>query len=341
MKISTIVSICVIGSSCLFASSNLMKDAKQAGLKPIPQSELELLKLIDDPKDPITKRKVELGKKLYFDPRLSKSGLISCNTCHNLGLGGVDGVSAAIGNKWTANPHHLNSPTVYNAVFFKAQFWDGRSPDLPHQAQGPALAPPEMAGDPKIIAKKINSIPEYVEEFKKAYGRDVKIDFKNITSTIAIFEKTLVTPSRYDDFLNGDPTALSESEKEGFRVFLDKGCASCHNGIALGGKMAPFEVASKYKFRNVGDFLKINKKKMVKVPTLRNVTETAPYFHNGEIWSLKDAVKEMGSVQLGIKINDKEASKIVTFLKALKGEKPVITYPQLPESTDSTPKPID
>ncbi len=333
--------ISLVSSSFLFASNSLLQDAKNAGLKPIPQSKLELLKLIDDPKNPLTDRKIELGKKLYFDPRLSKSGLISCNTCHNLGLGGVDGVSAAIGNKWTANPHHLNSPTVYNAVFFKAQFWDGRSPDLPHQAQGPTLASPEMAGDPKTIAKKINSIPEYVKEFKKAYGKNVEIDFKNITEAIALFEKILVTPSRYDDYLNGDDSALSKKEKEGLRVFLNKGCASCHNGIALGGTMAPFEVAGKYKFRNVGDFLKINKKKMVKVPTLRNITETAPYFHNGKIWSLKEAVKEMGSVELGIKISDKEAQKIVTFLKALKGRKPLIIYPQLPESTDNTPKPID
>ena len=333
--------ISLVGSSYLLAGSSLIQDAKNAGLKPIPQSKLELLKLIDNPKNPLTDRKIELGKKLYFDPRLSKSGLISCNTCHNLGLGGVDGVSAAIGNKWTANPHHLNSPTVYNAVFFKAQFWDGRSPDLPHQAQGPTLAAPEMAGDPKIIAEKINSIPEYVKEFKKAYGKNVKIDFKNITTTIALFEKILVTPSRYDDYLNGDDSALSKKEKEGFRIFLDKGCASCHNGIALGGTMAPFEVAGKYKFRSIGDFLKIDKNKMVKVPTLRNITETAPYFHNGEIWSLKEAVKDMGSIELGIKISDKDAQKIVTFLKALKGRKPAITYPQLPESTDKTPKPID
>ncbi len=333
--------VSLVGSSFLFAGNSLLQNAQNAGLKPIPQSKLELLKLIDDPKNPLTDRKIELGKKLYFDPRISKSGLISCNTCHNLGLGGVDGIPAAIGNKWTANPHHLNSPTVYNAVFFKAQFWDGRSPDLPHQAQGPALASPEMAGDPKIIAKKINSIPEYVEEFKKAYGKNVKIDFKNITATIALFEKILVTPSRYDDYLNGDDTALSKKEKEGFKLFLNKGCASCHNGIALGGTMAPFEVAGKYKFRSVGDFLKINKNKMVKVPTLRNITETAPYFHNGQIWSLKEAVKEMGSVELGIKISDKDAQKIVTFLKALKGRKPIITYPQLPESTDKTPRPID
>ncbi len=343
MKISEIVAICLIGSSCLVAgtSSSLIKDAKTAGLKPIPQSELKLLKLIDNPKNPITKRKVELGKKLYFDPRLSKSGLISCNTCHNLGLGGVDGVSTAIGDKWIANPHHLNSPTVYNAVFFKSQFWDGRSPDLPHQAEGPTLGYNEMAGNPKIIAQKINSIPEYVKEFKQAYGQNVKINFKTITSTIALFEKILVTPSRYDDFLNGDPTALSKAEKEGFRVFLNKGCASCHNGIALGGEMAPFEVANKYKFRNVGDFLKMDKNKMVKVPTLRNITETAPYFHNGEVWSLKEAVKDMGSIELGIKISNKDASKIVTFLKSLKGRKPVITYPQLPPSTNSTPEPID
>lgn len=341
MKVSKLFLLGIASSALLFAKGSLVQDAKKVGLKPIPQSKFALLKIIDNPKNPLTDYKIELGKKLYFDPRLSKSGLISCNTCHNLGLGGVDGVSAAIGNKWTANPHHLNSPTVYNAVFFTAQFWDGRSPDLPHQAQGPTLAGPEMAGDPKIIAKKVNSIPAYVTEFKKAYGENVKIDFKKITQTIALFEKILVTPSRYDDFLNGYTQALNKQEKEGLRTFIDKGCASCHNGIALGGTMAPFEVAAKYKFRDVGDFLKINKNKMVKVPTLRNITETAPYFHNGQIWSLKEAVKEMGSVELGIKISDSDADKIVTFLKALKGRKPIITYPQLPESTNNTPKPID
>ena len=338
MKKLNIVLSGLLVASVGFAGENLMMKAKNAGLKPIPQSKLKLLKLVDDPANPMTDAKIELGKKLYFDPRLSKSGIISCNTCHNLGLGGVDGVSAAIGHKWTANPHHLNSPTVYNSVLNSAQFWDGRAAHLEDQAQGPMQAAPEMASPAKSVANKVKSIPKYVNEFKKAYGENVKITFKLVADTIGVFERTLVTPSRYDDFLNGHPKALTKTEKEGLNLFIDKGCASCHNNIGVGGTMQPFEVANKYKFENVGDF-KGNKNAMVKTPTLRNIEETAPYFHNGMVWSLKEAVKDMGSIQLGLKINDKEASKIVTFLKALTGKKPNITYPQLPASTSKTQKP--
>jgi cytochrome c peroxidase len=281
---------------------------------------------------------VELGKKLFFEPRLSKSGIISCNTCHNLGMGGVDGVPAAVGHNWTANPHHLNSPTVYNAVFFAAQFWDGRSPHLEDQAQGPMQAAPEMAAPPSLVEERVNSMPAYIEEFKKAYGDDVKVDFKTITATIGIFERTLVTPSRFDDFLNGKKDALTDAEKEGMNLFIDKGCTTCHTGIALGGSMQPFGITAKYKHENVGDF-KGDKNKMVKAPTLRNITETAPYFHNGAIWNLADAVKEMGRIQLGLDISDEEAAKIVTFLGELEGRKPEVKYPQLPKSTDKTPKP--
>ena len=333
----SIVTVCTLSTSGLFASA-LLEKAKKSGLEAIPSEQVTLMKMIDDKKDPITDAKVELGKKLYFDPRMSRSGLISCNTCHNLALGGADGVPAAIGHGWTANPHHLNSPTVYNSVFFKAQFWDGRSPHLADQAQGPVQAGSEMAAPPSLVEQRINSIPEYVSEFKGAYGKDVKIDFEKITATIATFEKTLVTPSRFDKFLNGDENALNKEEKEGLNLFIDKGCTSCHGGIALGGTMQPFQVASKYKFANVGDF-KGDVNGMVKTPTLRNITETAPYFHNGQIWSLNEAVKEMGSVQLGINISDEDSAKIVTFLKALKGDKPKIVYPQLPESTIETEKP--
>ena len=333
----SIVTVCTLSTSGLFASA-LLEKAKKSGLEAIPSEQVTLMKMIDDKKDPITDAKVELGKKLYFDPRMSRSGLISCNTCHNLALGGADGVPAAIGHGWTANPHHLNSPTVYNSVFFKAQFWDGRSPHLADQAQGPVQADPEMAAPPSLVEQRINSIPEYVSELKGAYGKDVKIDFEKITATIATFEKTLVTPSRFDKFLNGDENALNKEEKEGLNLFIDKGCTSCHGGIALGGTMQPFQVASKYKFANVGDF-KGDVNGMVKTPTLRNITETAPYFHNGQIWSLNEAVKEMGSVQLGINISDEDSAKIVTFLKALKGDKPKIVYPQLPESTIETEKP--
>jgi cytochrome c peroxidase len=337
MKIVKIVGVSLVASSLVFGAASVADMAKKSGLIPIPTNKAELAKLID-PNNTITDARVELGKRLYFEPRLSKSGIISCNTCHNLGLGGADGIPAAVGHKWTANPHHLNSPTVYNSAFFKAQFWDGRSPHLEDQAQGPMQAGPEMASPKALVEGRINSIPEYVAEFKKAYGDDVKVDFERITATIGIFERTLVTPARFDDFLNGNDKALSDAEKDGLKVFVEKGCTNCHTGIALGGTMQPFELAGKYKFAKVGDF-KGDAKGMVKTPTLRNITETAPYFHNGAIWSLTDAVKEMGSVQLGIKISDEEAAKIVTFLGSLEGKKPDTSYPQLPKSTAKTPQP--
>jgi cytochrome c peroxidase len=339
MKKSRIVlASLLIASVSAFASSDLITKVKNAGMKPIPSSKLELLKLINDPRNPITDAKVKLGKRLFFEPRLSKSGLISCNTCHNLGLGGADGVSAATGHKWTANPAHLNSPTVYNAVFNSSQFWDGRSPDLEDQAQGPMQAGPEMAAPKSLVEARINSMPAYVKEFKKAYGDNVKIDFELITATIGLYERTLVTPSRFDKFLQGNNNALTKAEKTGLKVLIDKGCASCHNGVGLGGTMQPFPVAKKYKFANIGGF-KGNKNGMIKVPTLRNIEETAPYFHNGAIWSLSDAVKEMGSTQLGITISNKEANQIITFLKSLTGDKGNISYPQLPVITNKTPKP--
>lgn len=319
-------------------AANLAQEAKDFGLLPLPSTQKEIdvyLKANGIKASAFSNAKAELGKKLYFEPRLSKSGIISCNTCHNLGLGGTDGISAAVGHKWTANPHHLNSPTVFNSVFNTAQFWDGRSKTLADQAKGPIEAEPEMATPAKLAVEKISSLPEYVAEFKKLYG---KVNFDNIADAIANFERTLITPSRFDKFLNGDTKALNKDEQAGLKTFLDKGCATCHNGVNLGGSMQAFEVAGKYKFASLGDF-KGDENGMVKTPTLRNVAETAPYFHNGAIWNLADAIKEMGSIQLGIEISDKEAKSIETFLNALSGDKPNISYPQLPKSTQKTPKP--
>ncbi|QOY54544.1 cytochrome-c peroxidase [Candidatus Sulfurimonas marisnigri] len=332
----TLLSLTLITASLV--ASNLSDDAKKIGLLPIPSSQTELLKLIDNQKNPITSKKVELGKKLYFDPRLSKSGIISCNTCHNLSEGGDDGVSAAIGHKWVANPHHLNSPTVYNSVFFSSQFWDGRDPDLEKQAQGPIQAHPEMAATKEHVVQTVTSIPDYVNEFKYAYGDSVKISFEKITDTIATFERTLVTPSPYDNYLNGSENAITPIQKAGLKTFIDKGCATCHNGIALGGEMNAFNITGTYIHQNIGDF-KGDKNGMVKVPTLRNITQTAPYFHNGEVWNLKEAIIEMGRIQVGEKINDKEAASIEAFLKALDGVKPALSLPILPASTNTTPKP--
>ncbi|PAF44504.1 cytochrome-c peroxidase [Helicobacter sp. 11S02596-1] len=342
----SIIAFCAISA---FGATNqaLIQKAKEAGLEPIPSGkalrDYQLQKAKDtnlatgySPK--MTPAQIELGKKLYFDPRISSSNLISCNTCHNLALGGADIVPAAIGAKWQANPHHLNSPTVFNSVFNSVQFWDGRAQHLGDQAQGPIQNPVEMAAAPKLVVEKITSIPAYVDEFKKAYGSKVKIDFKLIADTIAMFEETLVTPSRYDDFLNGNPKALSIEEQEGLDIFIDKGCTACHNGINLGGTMQPFGVVKPYKFANVGDF-KGDENGMVKVPTLRNIAETMPYFHNGQYWDVKDAIKEMGAIQLGITINNDEAKKIQAFFESLTGTKPQIIYPVLPPVTDKTPKP--
>jgi len=337
MKLHKTVTLSLLASSMLMANTPLMQKALDAGLKPIPNDAKALQKMID-PKGTISDKKVALGKQLFFEPRLSKSGLISCNTCHNLGMGGVDGVSAAVGHKWTANPHHLNSPTVYNAVFASAQFWNGRSPDLEDQAQGPMQAAPEMAAPPALVEARVNSMKAYVDAFQDAYGKEVKIDFKTITATIGIFERTLVTPAPLDAFLQGDANALSAAEKEGLKVFIDKGCVSCHSGVALGGTMQPFPVAGAYKYASVGDF-KGDKNGMVKTPTLRNIAQTAPYFHNGAIWTLTEAVQEMGRTQLGMEINKEDTAKIVTFLKSLNGDKGNISYPQLPTSSATTPKP--
>ena len=331
------MALITLTTASLMAGS-LAQDAKNAGLVPIPQSQTQLLKLIDNPANPITKEKVALGKKLYMDPRLSKSELISCNFCHNLSEGGDDGVGASTGHKWRHNPHHLNAPTVYNAVFFGSQFWDGRAKDLEAQAQGPTLAHPEMAATKEHIEKVVKSMPEYVKEFKAAYGDNVKITFEKVTDTIANFERTLVTPAPYDAFLNGNDDALTPKQKEGLKTFIQVGCASCHNGVALGGEMGAFNVTATYKYMNVGDF-KGDKNGMVKVPTLRNITETAPYFHNGMIWNLKDAIKEMGRIQLGTKISDKQAESIEAFLGSLTGKKPHMMMPMLPASTPATPKP--
>jgi len=331
------ITLSLVTTSFLLASS-LVQDATNAGLKAIPNSQLELLKLIDNPKNKLTDAKVELGKKLYFDPRLSKSGVISCNFCHNLGEGGDDGLEAAVGHKWTTNPHHLNSPTVYNAVFNDKQFWDGRSPSLENQAQGPIQAAPEMAATKKHVVDTVTSMPAYVAEFKKAYGTNVKITFEKITDTIGLFERTLVTPSKFDDFMNGDKNALSKAQKNGLKTFIKLGCTSCHTGVGLGGEMNAFNVVAKYKYMNIGDF-KGDKNGMVKVPTLRNITQTAPYFHNGMEKTLQSAIKEMGRIQLGVKISDKEVNSIKEFFTSLDGRKAKIVMPQLPTSTDKTPKP--
>jgi cytochrome c peroxidase len=286
---------------------------------------------------------VELGKKLYFDPRLSKSGFISCNSCHNLSMGGTDNIPTSIGDKWQQGP--INSPTVLNSSLNLAQFWDGRAADLKEQAGGPIANPGEMAFSHTLAVDVLQSIPGYVADFKKAFGSD-KVDIDKVTKAIAAFEETLVTPnSRFDKWLKGDKKALSKNELEGYKLFKDSGCVACHNGPAVGGNsfqkmglVEPYKAATAAEGRSAvtgNDADRFN----FKVPTLRNVEMTYPYFHDGAANTLKEAVDIMGRLQLGKKFSDDENAKIVAFLKTLTGDQPNFKMPILPPSSDSTPRP--
>lgn len=287
--------------------------------------------------------KAELGKKLFFDPRLSKSGFISCNSCHNLSMGGSDNLKTSIGHNWQQGP--INSPTVLNSSLNIAQFWDGRAADLKEQAGGPIANPGEMAFTHTLAIDVLQSIPQYVNEFKLVFGKNT-IDIDQVTDAIAEFEKTLVTPnSRFDQWLMGDDNAITKAELEGYQLFKNSGCVACHNGSSLGGtsfqKMGliepyqttnPAEGLSAVTGRDADRF-------MFKVPTLRNVSMTYPYFHDGEAQTLKEAVDIMGRLQLGRKFTDDENSKIVAFLHTLTGEQPSFLLPILPPSTPQTPVP--
>ncbi len=297
--------------------------------------------------NPATKDKVELGKILYFDPRLSRSALISCNTCHNMGLGGADYQETSTGHGWQRGPR--NAPTVLNSVYNVAQFWDGRAKNLAEQSKGPVQAGVEMNNTPENVLKTLNSMPEYITLFKKAFpGEKDPVTFDNMAKAIEVFEATLLTPgSPFDRFLQGDLKALSETEKKGLQVFMDKGCVDCHGGINMGGddyygfgvEEAPAEIImagdkGRYVVTKVED-----DEFVFKSPSLRNIELTAPYFHSGKVWTLREAVAVMSTAQLDTKLTEPEIDLVVAFLKSTTGKQPVVDYPILPKPTDDTPKP--
>ncbi len=286
---------------------------------------------------------VELGKMLFFDTRLSKSGFISCNSCHNLSMGGTDNLKSSIGHGWQKGP--INAPTVLNSRFNLAQFWDGRAADLKAQAGGPIANPGEMAFTHELAVETLKTIPGYLSAFRKAYGSD-EVSVDRITSAIAAFEETLVTPnSRFDKWLKGDKKALSADELAGYKLFKDSGCVACHNGPAVGGgsfqKMGLVEAykASSPAEGRVAVTGKDADRFNFKVPTLRNVELTYPYFHDGAANTLPEAVDTMGRVQLGKKFTAEENARIVAFLRTLTGDQPRFTLPILPPSADATPRP--
>ncbi|WP_447588144.1 cytochrome-c peroxidase [Aquipseudomonas campi] len=288
--------------------------------------------------------KVELGKQLFFDPRLSRSGFISCNSCHNLSMGGSDNLPTSIGDRWQEGP--INSPTVLNSSLNLAQFWDGRAADLKEQAAGPIANPKEMAFTHILATDVLRSIPQYRESFKAVYKTD-EITLDAVTDAIAEFEKTLVTPnSRFDLWLKGDAKAISAVELEGYQLFKSIGCVACHNGPAVGGNsFQKMGLVEPYQTKNPAEGVAGLTGKDVdrfrfKVPTLRNVELTYPYFHDGAYWTLEESVDVMARLQLGRKLSDDDIGKITAFLKTLTGEQPNFQIPILPPSTNNTPRPV-
>lgn len=285
----------------------------------------------------------ELGKKLFFDPRLSKSGFISCNSCHNLSMGGTDNIATSIGDHWQQGP--INAPTVLNSSLNVAQFWDGRAADLKAQAGGPIANPGEMGFTHTLALGVLESIPAYVRDFRQVFAKD-KVDIEQVTLAIAEFEKTLVTPnSRFDLWLLGKKDALSADEVAGYKLFKDSGCVACHNGPAVGANsFQKMGIVSAYKANSPAEGRSAVTGKDAdrfnfKVPTLRNVELTYPYFHDGAANTLGEAVDTMGKLQLGKTFTKDENAKVVSFLKTLTGDQPSFMMPILPPSSDTTPRP--
>lgn len=298
------------------------------------------------PDNELTEDKINLGRQLYYDKRFSLAQDISCNSCHMLDKYGTDNAATSTGHK--SQKGGRSAPTVYHAALHIAQFWDGRLPTVEEQAKGPVLNPIEMAMPNKEqVLKVINSIPGYVDAFKKAFpGESDPVSYDNFGKAIGAFERKLMTPSHWDDYLKGNKDALSAEEKKGFATFAKTGCVMCHNGTAVGGhmyqKLGLAKAWPDLKDNGRSDITKAESDKFVfKVPSLRNITETGPYLHDGSIADLGTMVKMMAEYQLGKTLTDEECGEIVTFLKALKGKLPAdyIKEPKLPENGPDTPGP--
>jgi cytochrome c peroxidase len=343
-KLLILTVACSVVAGGVFASDDRLREkATSAGLKAVPYG----VQSVAD--NPLTYEKIELGKMLFFDPRLSASGLISCNTCHNLATGGDDNLTTSVGHGWQKGPR--NSPTVLNAVFNKAQFWDGRAEDLKAQAKGPVQAGVEMANKPENVVTTLKSMPEYVQRFGIAFpGEDDPVSFDNMARAIEAFEVTLVTPaSPFDQWLEGNDGALTADQKIGLDLFIGKGCTACHSGVNVGGQdYYPFGLVRK----PGADILPPDDKGrfaltktasdeyVFRAAPLRNIALTAPYFHSGQVWDLKQAVSIMGVAQLGTQLDDDEAALIANFLETLTGNQPKVEYPVLPVETAETPRPV-
>jgi len=299
--------------------------------------------------NPTTDAKVELGKMLYMDPRFSSTGTVSCNSCHNVMEGGDDSRSVSMGVHGKTGGR--NAPTVWNSAFHGVQFWDGRAPLLEDQAKGPVANPVEMGmKDVETAMDRVKQIPGYKPYFDAAFGEDgMTVD--NAAKAVAAFERTLITPnSAYDKYVKGDKKAMTAQQVKGMETFQSVGCTACHSGAAFNGPQtlgkgfyakfptfADNDFEKKYNFSADKGREEVTGKaadnNMFRVATLRNITDTAPYFHNGAVNDLSEAVRVMAKTQLNRDLSDKEVADIVDFLGALTGPYPEITMPRLPATS--------
>ena len=323
----------------ILSDDALRETALTRDMTPVPANYDDLLKVVDNPENPMSREKIALGKELFFDTILSQDKSISCASCHNLEEGGDDDIPTAIGYLGQENPFHLNSPTVLNAALAKSQFWNGSAKDVEEQAGGPIQAPFEMHMTPKEVEQRLNENTKYVTKFKALFSEE-KITFENVRKSIGAYERTLLTRGTYDTFLEGDNDAISTQAKRGMTLFVTKGCKGCHTGMSVGGQsIQKFPLRSyiaeyiglsfssdikirksPFPFENKGGFLGQNDDKKFRVPILRNITKTAPYFHNGAVKELEEAVRIMSKYQIGDEFTPAEIDDMVVFLKTLDGE---------------------
>jgi cytochrome c peroxidase len=298
--------------------------------------------------NPTTPEKVELGRMLYFDPRFSQTGTVSCNSCHNLMLGGEDNRPFSMGVHGKTGGR--SAPTVWNSAFASSQFWDGRAATLEDQAKGPVVNPVEMGmSDVENAMDRVRAIPGYKPYFVKAFGDKDPLTVDNAAKAVAAFERTMITPnSPYDRFVKGDKSALSEQQQRGMQAFADSGCVSCHSGPAFSGPAMPAGSGFFMKFPTFADSDYVKQYDLLKdkgrfdvtareadmhlfkVPTLRNIALTAPYFHNGSVRTLDEAVRVMAKTQLNKELSDTQVEDLVAFLNGLTGEFPEQPLPRLP-----------
>ena len=322
----------------IYTDNELRQRAISTNMLPIPTTYEGLLKVLDNPNNPMTPQKIALGKELFNEKLLSKDRDISCATCHILDQGGDDNMAVAIGHQGRTNPFHLNSPTVLNASLAKSQFWNGSAKDVEEQAGGPIQAPFEMNMKPHEVVERLNSISSYVRKFQEVFGS--KINFENVKKAIGTYERTLLTYGDYDTFLEGDNNAISAKAKRGMTLFMTKGCKGCHTGMSVGGQSIQkfplrhylddyigliFEPDLKIKespfpFVNKGDFLGQDNRLKFRVPILRNISKSSPYFHNGAVKELEEAVRIMSKYQIGDEFTPTQIDEVVAFLKTLDGE---------------------